>query len=56
MKTITYEPLYGITSEVDANNKITKYLYDAKGRVIRILDHEGNVIKAFDYHSYNENP
>lgn len=49
MTTYTYEPLIGITSQCDANNKITYYEYDSFGRLKTIRDQDRNVIKTMDY-------
>lgn len=49
MTTYTYKPLVGMTSQCDANNRITYYEYDGFGRLQRIKDQDGNILKAFDY-------
>lgn len=49
MTTYTYEPLIGMTSQCDANNKITYYEYDSFGRLKTIRDQDRNVIKTIDY-------
>ena len=49
MTTYTYEPLIGMTSQCDANNKITYYEYDGFGRLKTIRDQDRNVIKNMDY-------
>jgi hypothetical protein len=48
--TYTYTPLIGMTSQTDINNKTTYYEYDIFGRLSQIKDHDGNVIKKYDYH------
>lgn len=53
MNTYTYDPLIGLTSSCDANNKITYYEYDSFNRLLRIRDHDKNIIKAFKY-TYQE--
>ncbi len=50
MTTYTYEPLVGITSKTDENDVTTYYEYDSFGRLVRIRDHENNIIKQYDYH------
>jgi YD repeat-containing protein len=47
--TYTYDPMIGITSQCDANNKLLYYHYDELGRLIAILDKDKNVIKAICY-------
>jgi hypothetical protein len=50
MKSLTYSPLIGVTSECDAGSKINYYFYDALGRLKYIKDQDANVIKTFEYH------
>jgi hypothetical protein len=50
MKTLTYSPLVGVTSECDAGNKIVYYFYDALGRLQYLKDQDGNIVKTFEYH------
>jgi hypothetical protein len=47
--TYTYEPLVGITSQCDANNKITYYEYDALNRLILMKDQDNNILKKICY-------
>jgi len=49
MSTFTYEPLIGMTSKCDVNNRIEYYEYDSFGRLKLIRDFDGNIIKSFDY-------
>jgi YD repeat-containing protein len=49
MMTYTYEPLVGITSQCDANNKITYYEYDALSRLILVRDQDNNILKKYCY-------
>jgi YD repeat-containing protein len=49
MTTYTYEPLIGMTSECDANNRITYYEYDAFGRLSVVRDQNRKVIKKTEY-------
>lgn len=49
MTTYTYEPLVGITSACDVNNRVTYYEYDTFQRLLRIRDQDGNILKTFDY-------
>lgn len=56
MKTYTYEPLVGMTSESDFNNKSTTYKYDSNSRLWYTSDYLGNILKKFDYHYYTPTP
>jgi YD repeat-containing protein len=49
MNTYTYEPLVGMTSKCDANNRITYFEYDAFGRLSVIRDKDRKVIKKMEY-------
>lgn len=49
MTTYTYDPLLGMTTECDINNRITYYEYDALSRLMLIRDQDKNVIKTIDY-------
>jgi YD repeat-containing protein len=50
MVTYTYDLVYGLTSETDANNVTTYYEYDDFGRLRSIKDQDGNIVQNFDYH------
>ncbi len=54
MNTYTYDPLIGMTSETDANNQTTYYLYDGLGRLQYIKDNEKNILEKYDYHYANQ--
>jgi YD repeat-containing protein len=56
MITYTYEPLIGITSQSDINNRITTYEYDGLGRLSLIRDQDGNIIKKYQYAYQSVNP
>lgn len=49
MTTYTYEPLIGMTSQTDVNNRTLYYEYDGFGRLKYVKDHDGNVLKVMDY-------
>ncbi len=49
MRTVSYDPLIGKTSECDENNRITYYEYDDKARLRFIKDDNGNIIKMYEY-------
>jgi hypothetical protein len=49
MTTYAYEPLIGITSQCDANNRITYYEYDSFNRLRWVRDMDRNILKAYEY-------
>lgn len=53
MRTLTYKPGVGQTSESSANGLTVKYVYDSFNRLTKILDRDGNTIRLFDY-SYRQ--
>jgi hypothetical protein len=53
MISYTYEPMIGLTSQCDANNRVAYYEYDGTGRLLRVRDHDRNIIKSFTY-TYQE--
>lgn len=51
MRTVTYDPVIGKTSECDENNRITYYTYDNLGRLRFIKDESGNIVKMYEYNN-----
>lgn len=49
MRTVTYDPLIGKTTECDENNRLTYYEYDALGRLRYIKDDAKNILKMYEY-------
>ena len=49
MTTYTFDPLVGMTSQCDPNNRIVYYEYDGLQRLQLLKDQNGNVIKTFQY-------
>ena len=47
--TYTYDPVKGITSQWDVNNKIAFYEYDAVNRLTLIRDQDKNILKKICY-------
>ena len=45
-----YNP-HGIHKIYDVDKRNTTLLYDAAGRIVRKLDHDGNILESTDYHS-----
>lgn len=54
MTTYTYDPLVGLTSSTDENNVTTYYEYDSFGRLARVKDQDGKVLKQYEYHYQNQ--
>lgn len=54
--TFTHDPLKGLTSKTDENNRVTYYGYDSVGRFRSISDHDRNVLKQYEYHYQMESP
>jgi YD repeat-containing protein len=50
MTSYTYQPLFGLSSTSDVNNRINFYEYDGFQRLIRIRDQDGNILKTYEYH------
>ena len=49
MTTYTYNPLIGMTSQCDANNRITYYEYDVFNRLALVRDQDNNILKKICY-------
>lgn len=49
MTTYTYDPLIGLTSKTDINNRSIHYEYDGVGRLTHVLDNERNILKKYCY-------
>jgi len=49
MTTYTYNPLIGMSSKCDINNRISYYNYDGFNRLYTILDQDRNVLKKYCY-------
>lgn len=54
MRTVTYDPLIGKTSECDENNRVTYYEYDNLGRLRFIKDEYRNIVKMYEYNNVSE--
>ncbi len=51
MRTVTYDPLIGKTSECDENNRVTYYEYDDLARLRFIKDENRNIVKMYEYNN-----
>jgi hypothetical protein len=49
MTTYTYDPLVGVTTQADANTRITYYEYDAFDKLYVVRDEDYNVLKKYCY-------
>jgi hypothetical protein len=52
MTSYTYEPLAGVSTAADPNNRIVFYEYDELQRPILIRDQERNIVKKFSYNYF----
>lgn len=46
----THKPLVGMSTQTDAKGMTVYYHYDAVGRLQYVKDHNGDLIKTYDYH------
>ena len=53
VESFTYNTLFGITSHIDIKGERTTYEYDDFGRLKRIKDQKGNILKESTYHYKN---
>ena len=49
MTTYTYEPIIGLSSQTDVNNRISYFEYDAIWRLSRVRDEKRNIVKQYEY-------
>jgi hypothetical protein len=49
MTTFTYRPGVGMTTKTDTNNNTSYYEFDVLGRLQRVKDQDGNVVKNYEY-------
>jgi len=51
----TYKPLFGMTSQTDANGVTTYYEYDSFGRLKCAKNDDGDILQWYDYHYADQN-
>ncbi len=51
MRTVTYDPLVGKTSECDASSRCTYFEYDKLGRILFEKDENRNILKMYEYNN-----
>lgn len=49
VNSFTYKPLYGLSSAIDVQGKLSFYEYDVFGRLKLIKDQNGKILKQYDY-------
>ena len=54
LTTFTYKPLVGIASETDPSGRTIYYEYDEFGRLNRVKDEDGRILKEHRYHYATE--
>lgn len=54
MTTYTYAPVIGLTSTCSSNDTPQNYVYDALGRLRKIVDQDGNIVKTIEYHTQGQ--
>ena len=52
--TYTYQPLIGMLSQTDMNNRITYYEYDPLGRLTLVRDQDNNILKKICYNYFGQ--
>lgn len=53
--TYTHDPLVGLKTKVEINGNKASYKYDSANRLSKILDHNDNLVKEYNY-NYNDLP
>jgi Family of unknown function (DUF5977) len=51
MRSFTFDPVIGKTSDCDENNRITYYEYDKLRRLWMIKDEKKNIVKVYEYNN-----
>jgi YD repeat-containing protein len=50
MTNYSFEPLIGMSAQIDPSGITTYYEYDALNRLRAVKDHKGNILRTFQYH------
>jgi|GEM_PF-1868307 len=50
MTSMTYDPLVGVTSQMDPTGRTAFYEYDGLGRLQRVRDEQGRLLREQEYH------
>lgn len=53
MISYTHKPLVGMTSQTDPSGRVQSFEYDSFGRLLRIKDADGNIVKQYQYRYKN---
>jgi hypothetical protein len=56
MRTVTYDPIIGKTSESDDNNRLTFYEYEELGRLRFVKDQNRSIVKMYEYNTAVNRP
>ena len=54
MTTYLYESPFGLSKTIDPNGRETSYVYDEFGRLVQVMDHDGNVLSETEYNYSNQ--
>jgi hypothetical protein len=54
MTTYTFNPLIGMSTQCDPDNRISYYKYDPFGRLHVVMDQDLNIVKTVQYHHIGE--
>jgi hypothetical protein len=54
MRTVTYDPIVGKTSDCDDNNHVTYYEYDNLARMVNVRDENRNIVKHYEYNNVSK--
>jgi len=55
ISTYTYYPMVGVRTKTDVKGNKTTYSYDPFGRLLKVLDNDGNIISEYEYNYKPQN-